>query len=97
MTELIGAIQVGLLSFWSACQSLHVTQFIKFFAWIEQWKNRAAEARKKEMQTMVRCRLLLAEQELYQLIMLPALINNLCFALLWNLAPILVTLISFFW
>ena len=30
-------------------------QFIKFFAWLQQWKERATQARKKERQTMVRC------------------------------------------
>ncbi|KGB75304.2 ATP-binding cassette transporter [Cryptococcus deuterogattii R265] len=54
-------------------------QFIKFFAWIEQWKGRAAEARSNEMKQMIR-----------------SLINNVWFALLWSLAPILVTLVSFF-
>nr|XP_019008083.1 ATP-binding cassette transporter [Kwoniella pini CBS 10737]OCF46864.1 ATP-binding cassette transporter [Kwoniella pini CBS 10737] len=54
-------------------------QFIKFFAWIEQWKNRAAEARAKEMKQMVR-----------------SLINGIWFSLLWSLAPIFVTLVSFF-
>ncbi|OWZ59598.1 hypothetical protein C356_00814 [Cryptococcus neoformans c45] len=29
-------------------------QFIKFFAWIEQWKGRAAEARSNEMKQMIR-------------------------------------------
>nr|XP_018259698.1 ATP-binding cassette transporter [Kwoniella dejecticola CBS 10117]OBR81856.1 ATP-binding cassette transporter [Kwoniella dejecticola CBS 10117] len=54
-------------------------QFIKFFAWIEQWKDRAAEARAKEMKQMVR-----------------SLINGIWFSLLWSLAPIFVTLVSFF-
>ncbi|WVQ85985.1 hypothetical protein IAT38_008153 [Cryptococcus sp. DSM 104549] len=54
-------------------------QFIKFFAWIEQWKGRAADARAKEMKQMVR-----------------SLINGIWFSMLWSLAPILVTLVSFF-
>ncbi|WVW80972.1 hypothetical protein I302_102963 [Kwoniella bestiolae CBS 10118] len=54
-------------------------QFIKFFAWIEQWKNRAADARAKEMKQMVR-----------------SLFNGIWFSLLWSLAPIFVTLVSFF-
>ncbi|WVR08508.1 hypothetical protein IAU60_005563 [Kwoniella sp. DSM 27419] len=29
-------------------------QFIKFFAWIEQWKNRASDARAQEMKQMIR-------------------------------------------
>ncbi|OCF78519.1 ATP-binding cassette transporter [Kwoniella mangroviensis CBS 8886] len=54
-------------------------QFIKFFAWIEQWKNRAADARAKEMKQMIR-----------------SLLNGIWFSLLWSLAPIFVTLVSFF-
>ncbi|WRT70588.1 uncharacterized protein IL334_007586 [Kwoniella shivajii] len=53
-------------------------QFIKFFAWIEQWKGRAAKARAEEMKQMVR-----------------SLINGIGFSLIWSLAPIFVTLISF--
>nr|ODN96123.1 ATP-binding cassette transporter [Cryptococcus depauperatus CBS 7855] len=55
-------------------------QFIKFFAWVEQWRARAAEARAKEMKEMVR-----------------SLINGIFFSMLWSIAPILVTLVSFFW
>ncbi|WVQ70586.1 hypothetical protein IAR50_000105 [Cryptococcus sp. DSM 104548] len=54
-------------------------QFIKFFAWIEQWKARASTARANEMRQMVR-----------------SLVNGIWFSLLWSLAPILVTLVSFF-
>ncbi|TYJ55637.1 hypothetical protein B9479_003669 [Cryptococcus floricola] len=54
-------------------------QFIKFFAWIEQWKNRATTARANEMKQMIR-----------------SLVNGIWFSLLWSLAPILVTLVSFF-
>ena len=32
-------------------------QFIKFFAWIEQWKDRAADARRLEMNQLIRCEL----------------------------------------
>lgn len=53
-------------------------QFIKFFAWIEQWKGRAADSRKKEMRQLIR-----------------SMINSVLFALLWNLTPILVTVVSF--
>ncbi|KAK8850432.1 hypothetical protein IAR55_004350 [Kwoniella newhampshirensis] len=54
-------------------------QFIKFFAWLEQWKERAADARRKEMKQMIR-----------------SLLNSIAFSLLWYIAPILVTLVSFF-
>ncbi|ORX41111.1 hypothetical protein BD324DRAFT_613230 [Kockovaella imperatae] len=58
---------------------INAIQFIKFFAWVENWKARVAEARRQEMKTYIR-----------------SMINNLWFALLWNLAPMLVTLLSFF-
>ncbi|ORY29629.1 putative ATP-binding cassette transporter protein YOR1 [Naematelia encephala] len=33
---------------------INAIQFIKFFAWVEQWKERAAEARRNELKQLVR-------------------------------------------
>ncbi|WWD20615.1 hypothetical protein CI109_105091 [Kwoniella shandongensis] len=54
-------------------------QFIKFFAWIEQWKERAADARRQELKQKIR-----------------SIINSTWLGLVWEVAPILVTLVAFF-
>lgn len=64
---------------------------MQFFAWNQQWKQRAADARKAEMKQMVRCELESVT------VLMQALINGIYFSLLWALAPLLVTLVSFFW
>lgn len=72
-------------------------QFIKFFAWIDRWKKRAQDARDSEMKQMRRCKLLHFLCGSTELTIIPALVNSFLFALIWNIAPILVTVVSFFW
>jgi len=50
------------------------------------------------MRQMIRCELANAQKGVERLqLTLSALINGIYFSMLWALAPILVTLVSFFW
>ncbi|KAF7299119.1 ABC bile acid [Mycena indigotica] len=69
-------------------------KFIKFFAWEERWIQRSLDAREIEMKWMIKCGL----HDLFSRIVdlhLSARLNSMLFNLIWLLAPIAMSTISF--